>query len=265
MSHDPVNHPDHYTSHPSGVECIDVVEHLPFNLGNAIKYLWRADSKGSPLEDLRKAEWYVRREIERRAKALPAFPAAKPTNYVAVPEEKVLARRASPAPPHKPEKKKKKHGGAEFARSTPPETVNEIRGLRAAGLPWNDVADRLNKRGVKSTFGKSFTGAGCRMIVVKARGRIPAAEPTPRPADKAKKPAPSPSPKAAKKASAPVAPKPTAPPVTLVKRKCSDCPVTFSGEAGARPPFRCPKCAAAAIVRLEHSDELEDLPLGARR
>jgi hypothetical protein len=63
---DLVNHPPHYTSHPSGVECIDVVEHMTFNLGNAIKYIWRADEKGNALEDLRKAAWYVQREIEKR-------------------------------------------------------------------------------------------------------------------------------------------------------------------------------------------------------
>jgi hypothetical protein len=66
---DVVNHPKHYTSHPSGVECITVVEHMGFNLGNAIKYIWRADEKGNTIEDLRKAVWYVQREIERRAKA----------------------------------------------------------------------------------------------------------------------------------------------------------------------------------------------------
>jgi Protein of unknwon function (DUF3310) len=66
---DPVNHPDHYNAHPSGVECIDVVEHMGFNVGNAIKYLWRADHKGNALEDLKKASWYVVREIERREKA----------------------------------------------------------------------------------------------------------------------------------------------------------------------------------------------------
>lgn len=65
-AHGPVNHPAHYTAHPSGVECITVVEHMSFNVGNAIKYLWRADLKGSALEDLEKAAWYVRREIERR-------------------------------------------------------------------------------------------------------------------------------------------------------------------------------------------------------
>ena len=63
---DPVNRPAHYTQHPSGVECITVVEHMGFNLGNAIKYLWRADLKGNALEDLKKARYYVDREIKRR-------------------------------------------------------------------------------------------------------------------------------------------------------------------------------------------------------
>lgn len=63
-----VDHPKHYTSHPSGVECIQVTEHMSFNVGNAMKYLWRADLKNG-LEDLRKAAWYVRREIERLEKA----------------------------------------------------------------------------------------------------------------------------------------------------------------------------------------------------
>ena len=62
---DPVNHPKHYTSHPSGVECIEITEHLNFNIGNAIKYLWRAGLKGEQIEDLRKARWYIDREIAR--------------------------------------------------------------------------------------------------------------------------------------------------------------------------------------------------------
>ena len=66
---DPVDHPAHYNAHPSGVECVDVVEHMGFNLGNAIKYIWRADLKNDALEDLKKAAWYVNREIERRKKA----------------------------------------------------------------------------------------------------------------------------------------------------------------------------------------------------
>lgn len=69
MSEDVVNHPKHYTSHPSGVECIIVVEHMNFCLGNAIKYIWRAGLKNdNALEDLKKAEFYIRREIARRSK-----------------------------------------------------------------------------------------------------------------------------------------------------------------------------------------------------
>jgi hypothetical protein len=66
---DDVNHPVHYTSHPSGVECITVTEHMSFNLGNAVKYLWRADMKGAPIKDLEKARWYVDREISRRKRS----------------------------------------------------------------------------------------------------------------------------------------------------------------------------------------------------
>lgn len=98
-----VNHPRHYNAHPSGVErvaetkrlcncavqatrtrafaaqlrrCfaaarVTVVEHMGFNLGNAVKYIWRADEKGHALEDLQKAAWYIQREIERRGAAKP--------------------------------------------------------------------------------------------------------------------------------------------------------------------------------------------------
>lgn len=65
-----VDHPPHYTAHPSGVECVTVAEHFNFNLGNALKYIWRAGLKSAdPTEDLRKAAWYVQREIERVAAA----------------------------------------------------------------------------------------------------------------------------------------------------------------------------------------------------
>ena len=62
---DPVNHPKHYTEHPSGVECIEITEYMNFCVGNAIKYLWRAGLKGEQIEDLRKARWYIDREISR--------------------------------------------------------------------------------------------------------------------------------------------------------------------------------------------------------
>jgi hypothetical protein len=69
----PVNHPVHYNADPSGVECIEVVRHRNFNIGNAIKYLWRAGLKQSgkisdrdkEIEDLKKAVWYIEDEIAR--------------------------------------------------------------------------------------------------------------------------------------------------------------------------------------------------------
>ena len=70
---DQVNHPKHYTSDPSGIECIDVTRHRNFNIGNAIKYLWRAGLKedkdrkliDKQIEDLNKAVWYLVDEIHR--------------------------------------------------------------------------------------------------------------------------------------------------------------------------------------------------------
>ena len=64
-NNDSVNHPQHYTEHPSGVECIDITEHMNFCLGNATKYIWRAGLKGNAIEDLEKAGWYIAREIKR--------------------------------------------------------------------------------------------------------------------------------------------------------------------------------------------------------
>jgi len=71
--HDPVHHPSHYTSSGArcpgcgrGIECIDVAEGMGFNLGNVFKYCWRHDLKGDAIENLEKASWYLRREIERR-------------------------------------------------------------------------------------------------------------------------------------------------------------------------------------------------------
>jgi hypothetical protein len=70
---DLVNHPKHYTSDPSGVEAIEITRHRNFNIGNAIKYLWRAGLKQDPgkdvlekqVEDLRKAVFYINDEIAR--------------------------------------------------------------------------------------------------------------------------------------------------------------------------------------------------------
>lgn len=68
FTNDPVNRPKHYTAHASGVECIQITEHFNFCLGNAIKYIWRADLKWDAVEDLEKAAFYIAREIERRKK-----------------------------------------------------------------------------------------------------------------------------------------------------------------------------------------------------
>ena len=58
--------PDHYKSHPSGVECIEITKHHDFCIGNAIKYLWRAGLKDSSkeIEDLEKAIWYINMKIQ---------------------------------------------------------------------------------------------------------------------------------------------------------------------------------------------------------
>lgn len=61
-----VAHPKHYNAHPSGIECLDVVERMPFCLGNAVKYLWRADHKGNSAEDVQKALFYLDRVLTDR-------------------------------------------------------------------------------------------------------------------------------------------------------------------------------------------------------
>lgn len=65
LASDLVNHPPHYKDHPSGVECITIAEGFNYNKGNAIKYLWRAGKKGDAVPDLKKARWYIDREIQR--------------------------------------------------------------------------------------------------------------------------------------------------------------------------------------------------------
>jgi hypothetical protein len=67
MTYEKIDHPEHYNKHPSGVECIDIIEYWGFNLGNAVKYIWRNGLKPGhdAIEDLKKAIWYLKREIER--------------------------------------------------------------------------------------------------------------------------------------------------------------------------------------------------------
>ena len=64
---DQVNHPEHYTSHPSGIEAIEITRHMTFNLGNALKYVWRAGLKDETktIQDLEKAIFYIKDEINR--------------------------------------------------------------------------------------------------------------------------------------------------------------------------------------------------------
>ena len=61
--HDNVNHPPHYKM--GGIETIDFIEakNLNYNLGNVVKYITRAEYKGNKIEDLKKAQWYLNREL----------------------------------------------------------------------------------------------------------------------------------------------------------------------------------------------------------
>jgi hypothetical protein len=69
-----INHPPHYNNSNAHcecgrrIECIDVIRHLGFNIGNAIKYLWRCEDKGNKLQDLQKSLWYIKDEIEKENK-----------------------------------------------------------------------------------------------------------------------------------------------------------------------------------------------------
>jgi len=94
---DPVNHPAHYLTHQSGIECIQITEHLNFCLGNALKYIWRADSKGDAINDLSKAVWYLEREITRR-KALADMEKAQLLGVIADCLEKDLVTKSASSP-----------------------------------------------------------------------------------------------------------------------------------------------------------------------
>ena len=101
-----VNHPKHYNTHPSGVECLDIVRHHNFNVGNVIKYCWRAglkheegkDDLVKQIEDLRKAEFYLRDEIMR----LDAFLKKESTQTLAAEPKKVEAKEEVPFYEKKP-------------------------------------------------------------------------------------------------------------------------------------------------------------------
>lgn len=101
-----VNHPKHYNTHPSSVECLDIVRHHNFNVGNVIKYCWRAglkheegkDDLVKQIEDLRKAEFYLRDEIMR----LDAFLKRESTQTLAAEPKKVEAKEEVPFYEKKP-------------------------------------------------------------------------------------------------------------------------------------------------------------------
>lgn len=92
--HDPVNSPRHYLSHPSGVECIQITEHMNFNLGNCVKYVWRADLKLDAIEDLKKARFYLDREIAKREREA----AKREREAAAQSPSQVRKKVSSPAP-----------------------------------------------------------------------------------------------------------------------------------------------------------------------
>lgn len=97
-----VLHPAHYTSHPSGVEVIDLTRHMPFGPGNAVKYVLRRDHKGKPVEDLLKASFYLQDSMsngvtytvseELRANAL-TLVRGEPNAYVAAFVSSLCCRR----------------------------------------------------------------------------------------------------------------------------------------------------------------------------
>ena len=65
-TNDPVNHPEHYQQHPSGVECVTIASGFDYLIGNCVKYLWRAGLKGKdPLGDYKKARFYLDYKIKQ--------------------------------------------------------------------------------------------------------------------------------------------------------------------------------------------------------
>ncbi len=88
-THDAVNHPKHYMSHPSGIECIQVTRHMNFNLGNVVKYLWRTDHKNG-LEDLKKARWYLDDEINKREKEIAPKAKGRLENWYVGPADQLI-------------------------------------------------------------------------------------------------------------------------------------------------------------------------------
>ncbi len=87
-TYEEVNHPQHYNNHPSGVECIDIVRHLNYNIGTAMTYLWRNVQKPGQdaVKDLNKSIWHIMDEIERLGGEVVERKAKTPTVHEAEPE-----------------------------------------------------------------------------------------------------------------------------------------------------------------------------------
>lgn len=86
---DLINAPPHYTQHASGVECIEISEHIGFNVGNAYKYLFRRNAKGNPEQDVKKAMYYLHRQLLHQTAHTP--PHDKLAGEIAVKAAKVAA------------------------------------------------------------------------------------------------------------------------------------------------------------------------------
>jgi len=116
-NNDNINHPSHYTGHPSGIECIEVAQYMGFCLGNAIKYIWRDGQKtGEDInDDLRKAIWYIQREIDRRIDEQKLEDECNTTNWVVRAEKPAEVPQTDVAPDHHLDyvKKKAMEGDAE--------------------------------------------------------------------------------------------------------------------------------------------------------
>ena len=135
---DLVNHPPHYTAHPSGVECIQITEHMGFCLGNAVKYIWRADLKSDAITDLEKARWYIDREIQRRTEAEPQEETATPET------DRVQEKPARAQPLRSPARtlqRSKFKPGPKWA----PEEDEKAIDLTARGFTIAEVAERLGR------------------------------------------------------------------------------------------------------------------------
>lgn len=155
---DPVNHPKHYTSHPSGVECIQITEHYGFNIGNCIKYLWRAGLKNDMIEDLKKAQWYLNREISKREKVEKNANCKEQTETLA--EASRRSELSGQRTSRLPEDKSTSRPQAEVGKST-------VQHEAPAGLSgsWTPNARSDIQRNDNSTINSASAGRGVEAVL----------------------------------------------------------------------------------------------------